>query len=426
MPRLFYNFLLYFSAIAAAGPAAQQRANAAEAAKPATVAPALQPTLTGDWFGQGPAMRAAGLDVRLEWSQFYQGLARGTGDKHWQYGGKWDAQARFDLSRMGLWDGLSVTVEGVANYGESVNAIGVGGSLLAVNSALYFPGIEGSNASDLMALYVTQNFGEFVSLRVGKINMLELARYTPLKGGGGVDTFWNVEFAAPISGILPPTLSGAMLSINTQPVSFGVTVFDPTDATNKELFSDLFANGVGVMGTATWRTNAVAGLTGFYGIKGIYSSREGRDLSEIIPPPGTGPGTKQGSWYLGFSFQQYLFQDPANPARGWGVFGEIAKADGNPTYHDWSVYAGVGGSSLIPGRPDDKFGVGYFHFGFSDVLKNELFPLFRLRDQEGVEVFYNFAVTPWFRLSADVQFIKPGAGRFGDAIYTGISSYIRF
>ena len=24
-------------------------------------------TLTGDWFGQGPAMRAAGFDFRLEW-----------------------------------------------------------------------------------------------------------------------------------------------------------------------------------------------------------------------------------------------------------------------------------------------------------------------------------------------------------------------
>jgi porin len=156
-----------------------------------------------------------------------------------------------------------------------------------------------------MALYFTQNFGNLVSLRVGKINMIELARYTPLKGGGGVDTFWNAEFAAPISGLVPPTLNGAMLSINTQPVSFGLTVFDPQDATNKPLFSNLFANGVNVMGSATLKTE-IAGRSGYYGIKGIYSTREGRDLSEIIPPPGTPPSTKQGSWYVGLSVQQYL------------------------------------------------------------------------------------------------------------------------
>jgi porin len=143
-----------------------------------------------------------------------------------------------------------------------------------------------------------------------------------------------------------------------------------------------------------------AGRTGYYGIKGIYSTREGRELSEIIPPPGTPPSTKRGSWHVGLSVQQYLFQDPTNPTRGWGVFGEIAKADGNPNYHDWSAYAGIGGSSLLPGRPDDRFGVAYFNFGFSNVLKEEISPIIQLRAQSGVEVFYDVAVTPWFRVAA--------------------------
>ena len=368
-----------------------------------------------------------GLDFRLEWSQFYQGLTSGdvVDARRWHYGGKWDAQARLDLSKFGLWQGLSLTAQGVANYGESANAIPIGGSLLAVNTALFFPGIEAADASDLMALYFTQNFGDVASLRVGKINMIELARYTPLKGGGGVDTFWNTELAAPVSGLVPPTLNGAMLSINTKPVSFGLTIFDPRDATNKPLFSDLFVDGVSVMGSATLQTT-IAGLTGFYGLKGIYSTREGRDFSELIPPPGAAPATRQGSWYVGFSVQQYLVQDPTNPARGWGVFGEIAKADANPNFHDWSYYVGLGGSSLIPGRPDDRFGIAYFHFGFSEVLKDEVAPVIALRDQSGTEIFYNVAVTPWFRVAANVQFIRPGAGGFPDAIYAGLSTYVRF
>ena len=62
-----------------------------KAAAPIT-APSGPPTLTGDWFGQGPALRNAGFDFRLEWSQFYQGMTQGEGDKTWQYGARlpWD------------------------------------------------------------------------------------------------------------------------------------------------------------------------------------------------------------------------------------------------------------------------------------------------------------------------------------------------
>ncbi len=54
-------------------------------------------TLTGDWFGQGPAMRAAGFDLRFESTQFYQGLTQGDGNKSWQWGNEWDARLRLDF-----------------------------------------------------------------------------------------------------------------------------------------------------------------------------------------------------------------------------------------------------------------------------------------------------------------------------------------
>jgi porin len=46
---------------------------------PTTAIPYAGPqTLTGDWFGQGQAMRNAGIDFRLEWSEFYQGMTQGA------------------------------------------------------------------------------------------------------------------------------------------------------------------------------------------------------------------------------------------------------------------------------------------------------------------------------------------------------------
>lgn len=379
-------------------------------------------TLTGDWFGAGAAWRDAGNDFRLEWSQFYQGMTRGEGEKSWQYGGKLDALARIDLSRLGVGDDLSLTAQGQWNYGHSVN--GIGGTLLPVNAALFFPGIEDSDRSDLMALYLTKRFGDRVSVSVGKLSGLELLRATPLKGGGGVDTFWG-NVGAPISGIAPATFHGAHLQIRTQPVSYTLLVYDPEDATNRPLFSDLFDNGVTFNGQATWST-AFGGLRGYYGLKAAYSTREGTDFSEIIRPPGLTPGTKQGSWLLAFAFQQYLAQNPDAPARGWGVFGEIAKSDGNPNLVDWATYVGIGGSGLIPDRPDDRFGIAYFRLRVSDVLREELAPVFNLRDESGVELFYNLAVTPWFRITGDLQFIRPAAGDLPRSTYAGLGTYVRF
>jgi hypothetical protein len=57
------------------------------------------------------------------------------------------------------------------------------------------------------------------------------------------------------------------------------------------------------------------------------------------------------------------YQDPRNPKRGWGVFGKLTKADGNSNTLEQSSYFGVGGSSVLPSRPDDRFGVAYLQYG---------------------------------------------------------------
>jgi Carbohydrate-selective porin, OprB family len=39
-----------------------------------------------------------------------------------------------------------------------------------------------------------------------------------------------------------------------------------------------------------------------------------------------------------------------------------------------------------------------------------------------VEMFYNVTMTPWFRISADVQFIMPPFKAFPNAIFAGLST----
>ena len=43
----------------------------------------------------------------------------------------------------------------------------------------------------------------------------------------------------------------------------------------------------------------------------------------------------------------------------------------------------------------------------SSDLEDALTGLLRIRDEQGLEIFYNFAVTPWSSLGADLQVIKP-------------------
>jgi porin len=113
-----------------------------------------------------------------------------------------------------------------------------------------------------------------------------------------------------------------------------------------------------------------------------------------------------------------LWQNPLDPSKTWGLFGHIAFSDGNPNLWKWGGLIGIGGFSPIPGRPADRFGIGAFYCGYSDSLKppQGLPPLLNIGDEYGLEVFYNYAVTNWFRLTADLQVIAPAIKSYAAAL----------
>ena len=47
-------------------------------------------------------------------------------------------------------------------------------------------------------------------------------------------------------------------------------------------------------------------------------------------------------------------------------------------------------------------------------------------DAFGGEVYYNAAVTPWFRLTADLQVIEPAASQFDTAVVVGLRAKTDF
>jgi porin len=359
-------------------------------------------TLTGDWGGARTWLKDHGITLKPRLTQFNQGLTSGDDAHNFEYGGKADLLINTDLSKLGLWNGLSLTIHAEYNYGHSVN--GRGGTIALVNTALYFPGIQGADRSDLSSVYLGQTFGDSVSLLFGKINIIDIAGARPFAGGAGIDSFWN------------------------EPATFGLWVYDPDDMTNKSPLDKPFANGVTFRGTVEFPVT-IACRSGHQGLVALYSTKDGTGKDDprdtLIPLWPKKVGTENDRYYFAYTFDQYLYQSKENPREGFGLFGQFGISDGNPNRLYWSGHVGVGGAGLIPCRSQDNWGVGYYYAAPSPDLKDSLAPIQRIRDEHGWEIFYNFAVTPWLVLGADLQIIKPSLAS-NTAVFSGLRTVIRF
>lgn len=363
------------------------------------------------------ALSNAGVDINAWLTQTYMGIISGDGPHDWLYGGKATVTGTLDGKKLGLWSGLSSNVIYEQVYGEDTNA--EDSVLLPANGILAFP-LVGGYDHDLSAT-VSQQVGDNVTLSVGKFNLLHLVAKTPLVGGGGEETFINAAMAGPITGLIPPYLLGTSANIHTERVDYTFMVYDPRNAQNWEVIENPFAEGVTTLAAATVPTR-VAGLPGYYGIRGIYSTAEGLDLARIpglakLPPESQDTLTREGKWYVNVSVQQYLYENPNLPGNGWGLFAYAGMGEGNPNPIHWKAYGGLAGNSTLRGREMDKWGVGYFHYGLSDDLIEGLDTLgIQIQNESGIEAFYNCFLTPWFQVTADIQWIEPFQARASDDV----------
>ena len=124
--------------------------------------------------------------------------------------------------------------------------------------------------------------------------------------------------------------------------------------------------------------------------------------------PAQPPNHENSSWAVSYAFDQYLWQPDGNPHHGVGFFFAFGASDGNPNPIQYSFLTGIGGNGVVAGRPDDTFGLGLARIEFS----NAFLPFLRqqlnlgLQSENAFEAYYNFAVTPWFNLSADLQVVN--------------------
>ena len=74
-----------------------------------------------------------------------------------------------------------------------------------------------------------------------------------------------------------------------------------------------------------------------------------------------------------------------------------------------------------------KEGIGCFYYAMSDDLIDGLGVAgLQLADEQVVEAFYNYFITPWLRLTGDIQWIDTGRDDLDDAVLTAVRLQTRF
>lgn len=410
-------------AVTAAPAAAQSGQTAAQASASAPAqAPAGREYLTGDWGGGRSALASRGVTLGLDVTGFYQGLLKGAGDDEFETGGRADLLFNVDTGKLGLWPGGGLHTHVEYRFGPL--SASRGGALFPVNTGMVLPAGE---KEEIVAssLYISQAFGKSVKLLAGKINAVDLLASDPFFGGWGTQRFMDIAFVAPPSGVLPPVIMGGLLSFSTAPYVWTVMVYDPNDRTSDYAPGDLFSDGVNLSAGVTWY-GAMAGRSTSLNLTGIYSTKDGADFEDILLPPELKTEQKQGSYNVSVKFTHILAKSQQAAGKGLGFYGKAAIADGNPNPIRASFAGGLAGQAVIPSRPRDQFGIGYYFYNLSDVLQSTVSPLAQFNDEQGFELFYDCAISRWLHVAADLQWINPATGGNPTAVVGGLRARISF
>jgi porin len=255
----------------------------------------------------------------------------------------------------------------------------------------------------------------------------------------------------PLAAALVPisAYGGGIVALPWEGVVLSALALDPSGTPTNSDVSEAFRDGVMVLASAKVAINPF-GLVGHQGVSGMWSDKERPSLTQdpsniarglasekfpLLDDPGPVlrrllerffPGlpvpveplnTKSDTWAVFYNFDQYLWQPKDDPKRGIGIFFTFGAADGNPNPLKYTYNMGIGGNGVVPGRPNDNFGLGWARTKFS----SEFVPFLRdqlslgLDHEDVIEMYYNASVTPWLNATLNLQVIEPGLKKMVDS-----------
>jgi porin len=380
--------------------------------------------LTGNWGGFRGSLAENGITLQPRITLFQHNFVKGTGPDKSVIAGKADMKVFINGSKIGL-QRLTLVSQIEQNFGSSLN--GSGGVAIPLNTATTFPGIRGANAFDVSSLYFLYQFGQKNSLFLGKINVIDLVASYVYSGGAGIDAFWDMNFTAPVSGITPAYILGSVASIYTRALKWTFMVYDPVSAVNRSGLEAPFSRGI-TFSAGIEKTVQIGGMPGSHALKASYSTQDGADLYDLgdifFPTQDSTVDLGDNRYYFSYKFTQQLGKIP-NSQKGWGLFGQVGISDGNPNPVDFGAVLGIGGNSFFKSRSEDKWGAGIYHYSISNPVDEFAAANgIPLRNETGLEMYYQVWINKWFSIGGNTQFIVPLAKNNETAIFLGLRSCI--
>jgi len=427
-----------------------------------------RPRLTGSWFGLRDELGKKGVVLDLDLLQLPQGVATGGEDNVAKYGGLAEYTLNVDTQKLGLWPGGFFNIKGMTGFGQNVDK--ASGALVPPNIVSLLPEPGKENDTGLMNLTFMQFLSKQFGVFAGKAYTL----------GGDYNAFAHdfrstflyagLDFNMTLD-LFPFTgYGGGIVVVPWDGALFTVSVVDPSGTATNNDISEAFKDGVLVSaeGRVTIKPFGLVGhqLVGFGWSNKQRLSLE-QDPSNIarslltnqfprLDDPGpilrrilerffpellvpTQPLNKVNyTWSIFYNFDQYLWSPQGQPDKGIGMFFRFGASDGvaNPVKYAYNV--GLSGKGIVPGRPDDSFGLGWAH----TQLSGNFVPFLReqldlgLNKEDGIEMYYNAAITRWLTATLDLQIINTAlkktldsAGQLTDvntAVVAGLRLYARF
>ena len=396
-----------------------------------------RPRLTGDWGGLRDDLGKKGVvfdvDVLVTPMDVLSG-GKSTGGDTW---GNADYTLNVDTQKLGLWPGGFLNISVDTSFGSALTN---SGALVPVNTPTLIPK-SNAHTTALMGATFMQFLSTKFGLILGKVDTLTSAK---LEFYGDYQTqFLNAAFNFPLTSVFVPisAFGGGVIALPTEDINVSLLALGSNGTPTNNNVGDAFSKGTMVVGSGAL-TIRPWGLLGHQNVSVLWSSQDrfsleqdrtnlarlllqsrfprlgdpGPILDQILERffpglvPTVPPNRENSSWAVGYAFDQYLWQPAGDPKHGIGVFFSVGASDANPNPIKYAFLAGLGGKGMVPGRPNDTFGLAFARTQFSSAFV----PFLRqrldlgLEHEDSFEAYYNLAITGWLSATADLQVVNPG------------------
>jgi len=390
-----------------------------------------RPVLFGDVAGYRQALLEKGVALDFGLTQVPQGVVSGGKKEEWKYGASADYYLFLDSGRLGLWPGGLVGIHAESKFGHSV--LSQSGVISPVNADWLWPSPGEESETFLSEYYIWQGVTDWLMLQAGRVNWTALADQSRFANDEKTQ-FLNMSLRnTPLLGaFVPLTAHGVAAIVEPHPnVSLAIVAVSANDQPDEYgspggLFSEVTP---AVELDVSWKLGDLPG-TARPAFAWTSLDPVAYDNPFLVPELilGLDLPEKSDNWIVNLNFDQYVFMPKKQSVpklrtapfdtepEGIGVFFRFAYTPEDRNAWNMFVSGGIGGRGVVPSRPNDRYGLGFYAMIESDDLKAQPILGGLLDTEWGMEIFYNIAITPWLQFTPDIQYIQSGLPGVDDAV----------